>query len=199
MRPNFAMDAPPTFIVVGGVEYEIDYDFRTWLEVNAMMKKLITNPKTMEQLMQNVDVIKEMQVAIFGHLIPHPAAEVLSKITDFLQGYPEQCVKDSGTGNGARKTYSFEQDLNYIILAIRNQSGIDLSYKRKTPFHWWEFLLEFRSLCGDHYILRLMEIRGYAGKDPEMIKQAQRYALQEEKTADDAAMLDEFDEIFYGA
>lgn len=196
MRPNFAMDAPPTTITVGGDEYPVDYDYRTWIHVNGMMQQLVTNPKTMEQLMQNVDVVKEMQMVIFGHLIPHPAAEVMQAITGFLQGYPECPISP---GAPQRRTYSFDYDLNYIILAIRNQSGIDLSYKRQTPFHWWEFLMEFRALCGDHYILRLMEIRGYDGKDPEMIKQAQRYALPEEYTADDAAMLDEFDEIFFGA
>ena len=37
------------------------------------------------------------------------------------------------------------------------------------------------------------------GKDTEMKRQAQRYALPRENTAEDQAMLDEFDEIFYNA
>jgi hypothetical protein len=80
-----------------------------------------------------------------------------------------------------------------------NQFGIDLSYRRTEPFHFWEFLLYFRALAGDHYINRLMDIRGYDGKDPEMKRQAQRYALPRETTAEDRAFLDKMNEIFFNA
>ena len=104
-----------------------------------------------------------------------------------------------GEGKGGAQTYSFDYDLNYIIIAIQNQFGMDLSYQRKQPFHWWLFLLYFRALSGPHYILRLMEIRGYDGKDAELKRQAQRFALPRENTADDQKLLDLFDELFYNA
>ena len=53
-------------------------------------------------------------------------------------------------------------------------------------------MLYFRALSGSHYILRLMEIRGYNGKDSEMKRQAQRFALPMEMTMEDQAMLDAF-------
>ena len=117
--------------------------------------------------------------------------------TSLITRYPEAPIGE-GKGNDVQ-TYSLDWDLNYIIIAIMNQFGIDLTYRRKEPFHWWEFLLFFRALSGNHFILRLMEIRGYDGKDADMKRQAQRYALPRENDADDKAMSDAFNELFYNA
>lgn len=197
LRPNYAFDAPPNEITIGGASYAINTDFRVWLEVLNRMRELITVPTTLEHIMHNAEVFISIKALIFADEVKQPMDAILDAIAEFSKGYPSAPVGE-GKGGGA-DTYSFDWDLNYIILAIRNQSGIDLSWRRKEPFHWWEFLLEFHSLCGDHYILRLMEIRGYDGKDPEMTRQAQRYALPRENTADDKLMLDEFNALFPGA
>ena len=197
-RPNLAQDAPPTEITVGGVAYSIAVDFRVWIDVLRRVKDLVSAPTTPEQALKNAEVIAEMETLVFGQIIPQPAAEVLCAIVDFAQGYPEPPVESSDSASST-PTYSFDWDLNYIILAIQNQFGVDLSYRRTEPFHWWEFLLYFRALAGSHYILRLMEIRGYDGKDADLKRQAQRFALPREKTADDQAMLDEFDKLFYNS
>ena len=195
-RPNLAQDAPPTAITVGGADYTVNVDFRVWIDVLRLLRDLISTPATVEQAMHNAEVIGEMERAVFGDLIPQPAADVLSAVIDFSRGYPEPPVE---AGESAQPPYSFDWDLNYIIIAIQNQFGVDLSYRRTEPFHWWEFLLYFRALAGNHYILRLMEIRGYDGKDSDLKRQAQRYALPRETTAEDQAMLDAFDELFYNS
>lgn len=195
-RPNLAQDAPPTAITVGGADYTVNVDFRVWIDVLRLLRDLISTPATVEQAMHNAEVIGEMERAVFGDLIPQPAADVLSAVIDFSRGYPEPPVE---AGESAQPTYSFDWDLNYIIIAIQNQFGVDLSYRRTEPFHWWEFLLYFRALAGNHYILRLMEIRGYDGKDSDLKRQAQRYALPRDTTAEDQAMLDAFDELFYNS
>ncbi len=196
LRPNYAQDAPPAAISVGGVDYPVDTDFRTWLGVLSTLPSLITHPKTLEDVAHNFEVIADIEKAVFGKVIKQPADQVLDAIRVFAEGYPHAPV---GAGKQGPPVYSFDYDLNYILIAIRNQSGIDLSYRRKEPFHWWEFLLEFHALCGDHYILRLMEIRGYDGKDREMQRQAQRFALPRENSADDQQMLDELDVLFPNA
>lgn len=197
MRPNLAQDPPPAVINVGGVSYSVNTDFMVWIGVLRDLRDLISAPTKPEHVKNNLDIFIRVEESVFGKIIPHPMEDVLDAIREFAQGYPEAPI--SGDGKQRAQTYSFDWDLNYIILAIRNQSGIDLSYRRKEPFHWWEFLLEFRSLCGNHYICRLMEIRGYDGKDPEMKKQAQRYALPRENTAEDQVILDEFDALFYNS
>ena len=196
MRPNLALDAPPTVLSVGGVDYDINTDYRVWIGVLHNLRNLIPLPKTPEQALHNSDSIAEIERSIFGKVIDANAGDVLQAIGNFAAGYPEAPI---GEGKPSMvQTYSFDWDLNYIIIAIMNQFGIDISY-RCEHFHFWLFLLYFRALCGNHYILRLMEIRGYDGKDTEMKRQAQRFAVPREQTAEDQALADEFNDIFYNA
>lgn len=197
LRPNLAQDAPPTELSVGGNSYSINVDYRVWIDVLYDLRNIIPTPKTPEHALHNTETIANIEKKVFGKVIKENVASVLDAIAAFATGYPEAPVGEGKQQNV--QTYSFDWDLNYIIIAIMNQYGIDLTYRRKEPFHFWEFLVYFRALCGDHYILRLIEIRGYDGKDTEMKRQAQRYALPRENTAEDQAMLDEFDEIFYNA
>lgn len=197
MRPNLAQDRPPASINVGGHSYSINTDFRVWIGVLHDLRNLYPTPRNPEQALHNAELIAKVETAVFNKVINEPVASVLEAITDFARGYPEPPV---GEGNGTRvQTYSLDWDINYIIIAIMNQFGIDLSYRRTEPFHFWEFMLYFRALCGDHYILRLMEIRGYDGKDSELRRQAQRFALPVEQTAEDEAVSDIFNELFYNA
>ena len=197
MRPNLAQDPPPTELLVGGGSYGINVDFRVWIDVLHDLRNLYSAPANAEQAMHNAETIGKIELAVFGKVIHESIPAVLDAVAAFAAGYPEAPVGEGGGRNV--QTYSFDWDLNYIILAIQAQYGIDLTYRRTEPFHFWEFLVYFRALCGDHYILRLMEIRGYDGKDPEMKRQAQRFALPRETTAEDQAMLDAFDEMFYNA
>lgn len=196
LRPNLAQDAPPTELTVGGTAYAINVDFRVWIGVLHDLRELRSTPETLEEVHRNAEIIAGIEKAVFGTVIPQPANDILAALYEFIAGYPEPPVESSGK---TVETYSLEWDLNYIIIAIMNQFGIDLTYRRTEPFHWWEFMLYFRALAGDHHILRLIEIRGYSGKDNEMKRQAQRYALPRETSADEQAMLDEFDAIFYNA
>ena len=193
LRPNLAQDEPPTEISVGGVSYSVDVDFRTWIDVLHMLRDLIPTPETLEQAMHNIETIKEIEETVFGEVIPHTPSDVLEAVQQFAAGYPEAPVEASGECR--QPTYSLDWDINNIVIAIMNQFGIDLTYRRKEPFHWWEFLAYFRALRGEHYISRLMEIRGYSGKDAELKRQAQRYALPREQTAEDQEILDAFDAL----
>ena len=193
MHPNFAQDAPPTSIMVGGTSYDVKTDYRVWIDVQKELRKINLRTLDADQMDENERILEGIEREIFGGvLVDENAIEVLKGIYEFVGGYPSLPVESSG---GA-PTFSFEYDLNMIILAIRNQSGIDLSYRRKEPFHWWEFLLEFQSLCGDHYILNLMEVRGYKGTDKEMLRQKRIHALPIEYSAEEQAEIDAFEALF---
>lgn len=194
MRPNFAQDAPPTEISVGGYAYKCNVDFRVWIDALKLFREFRRNVETEEHARRNVEIAEEIQTMIFGGVLEdEDPAEALSAIIEFSKGYPAAPVNGS---SGGTPTYSFEYDLNWIIIAIRNQSGIDLSYRRKEPFHWWEFLLEFQSLCGNHYILNLMDARGYDGKDRELLKRKRMCALPEELSVEEQEELDAFNAQF---
>ena len=193
MRPNFAQDAPPTELTVGGASFAIQTDYRVWIEVLELLRALVPAESDDAQMVENVRILTDVQRLIFGRAIDAPLPDLIAAITEFAKGYPTAPMQSDG---GGAQTYSFKYDLNEIIIAIRNQSGIDLSYRRKEPFHWWEFLLEFRTLCGDHYILNLMEARGYRGNDKELLKRRRMCALPVEYTAAEQAEIDAFEALF---
>ena len=194
MRPNYAQDAPPAEITVGGCAYPCETDYRVWLDVLSQLNEINTMDKTPEGMERLAGQLIKLEATVFGGwLKDEDPIQVLNAIAEFSKGYPSAPVRSMQHGE---RTYSFEYDLNEIIIAIRNQSGIDLSYRRKEPFHWWEFLLEFRTLCGDHYILNLMDIRGYKGKDPELKRRKQAYALPVEYTAAEMEEYAEFSALF---
>lgn len=192
MRPNFAQDPPPTSISVGGIPYNAETDFRVWIEVQKELRKIDLNTVDPDVMDENEAILENIERMIFGGVLADEnAIDVLKGIYEFLGGYPSLPVE----GDGGAPVFSFDYDLNMIVLAIRNQSGIDLSYRCK-HFHWWEFLLEFQSLCGDHFILNLMEIRGYKGTDKDILRQKHRHALPVEYTAAEQAEIDAFDALF---
>ena len=179
MRPNYAQDPPPTSIEVGGHAYPCNTDYRVWLEVLRQMEELRLDDWSEAGRARLKGQLIDLETAVFGGVLADedPFA-ALGAISAFSRGYPTAPSR----AHTREQTYSFDYDLNEIIIAIRNQSGIDLSYRRTEPFHWWEFLLEFRTLCGDHYILNLMDIRGYSGKDPELRRRKQEHALPDRYT-----------------
>ncbi len=193
MRPNYAQDAPPTEISVGGFRYRCAVDYRIWIDVLRLMRAIEPEAQVVEQRARNLEIIREIQRLVFGGVLAdEDPVEVLEAVAEFSKGYPAAPVR----AEEAAPAFSFEYDLNAIVIAIRNQSGIDLSYRRREPFHWWEFLLEFQTLCGDHYILNLMEARCYRGRDKELLRRRRMCALPTERAEDEQAELAAFSAMF---
>lgn len=197
LRPNYAQDAPPASVEVGGVCYPVRVDFRVWAEIVQRMADWIDEPTDKAQAVCNAGILADVQRMAFGGVLAdEDPAEVLRALAEFARGYPAAPVKADAEGEAV---FSFAYDMNAIVIAIRNQSGIDLSYRRKEPFHWWEFLLEFQTLCGSHYILNLMEARGYSGEDPELLRRKRMCRLPQKRSAGDAARMESVNRLFYNA
>lgn len=197
LRPNFAQDAPPTHVEVGGFSYPVRVDFRVWVQIVDVLEEWIAEPADDIQAEHNAALFAQVQQLAFGGILAEEdPAQVLAAIAGFARGYPSA---GGGEADAGERVYSFGSDLNAIVIAIRNQTGLDLSYRRKEPFHWWEFLLEFQTLCGEHYILNLMEARGYRGDDAQMQRRRRMCALPERRTAADAARLQAINGMFYNA
>lgn len=194
MRPNYALDAPPTEIQVGGAVYKIETDYRIWIDVQQDLRRINLKTTDKMKMTENEVILENIERRVFGGVLAEEnAIDVLKAIYEFLRGYPSLEIENDEDDEAV---VSLEYDLNMIILAIRNQSGIDLSYRRKEPFHWWEFLLEFQSLSGNHHILNIMEIRGYKGKDRDMLRLKRAYALPREISAEEQAEIDAFEALF---
>lgn len=190
---------PPATALINGTDYPIKSDYRIWVNISMLLEDLDFISGTKESDKYNIMIISEIIYLAFGELLNEPYIDTFMAVLEFMQGYPEMKDKGfSGHGNN-KKLYSFRCDLNYIILAIRNQTGIDLTYRRKEPFHWWDFLLEFKTLEDNHYICKIMSYRAYEGKDKELLKLKQTYALPKNLTKSEQAIINELDELFYNS
>ena len=196
---SIADTSPPEYIAVNGKQYQCNVDYRVWAQILLMAQENLYDATTSEaQVIHNLTTFADMQKLAFNRVIPEPAMDTLQAMFTFMRGYPRENngYNNEETETGA-KTYSFKHDMNLILLAIRNQSGIDLSYRRISPFHWWLFLLEFQSLTSEHLIVNVMAWRGYEGNDKEMIKRRNRVALPKEYTRSELAMQEQLQDMFY--
>lgn len=195
LRPNYAMDEPPSSIEVGGSSYPVDTDYRTWLQILGLTRKLNFNAKTDRGLRQTFETLLDMQELAFGGVLKdEAAAEVLEGMTRFLAGYPS--APHGSLPAQDAPVMSFDYDLNEILIAIRVQYGIDLSWRRREPFHWWEFQLLVNCLAGESYLSALRDIRGYKGTDKERQRLKYAYALPVELTAAEQEEWDAFSAQF---
>lgn len=170
---NLCCDKPPEAIKICGAEHPIRTDFLIWIKVQSLMRQLDGTGDDIAAK-QNFDVIAKIINLVFEDpeqvVLNCSADDILTEVEKFLKGYDHPKSESDYTDRIDQKDIvSFEYDLDYIIIAIRNQTGLDLSYKRKESFHWWLFLLEFETLEEQHYISRLMSRRAYSGNDKELI------------------------------
>lgn len=184
MKINYACDPPPEVLTISGGVFRINTDFRVWLRVSELLQSISS-----ESLENHLAQLYQL---IFAEEYPSDVTAAIMAITEFLKGYPEREI----SGGNSVPTLSLTEDINEIVLAIRNQSGIDLSYRCK-HYHWWEFLLEVKTLEDRHYISRIQQIRGYDGSDPKLTRMREKYALQREMTEDEILAALETDELFY--
>lgn len=195
---NIVNSAPPDTVLVNGGVYSIHTDYRIWLEIYAKLNQIDTVGDDKETFEYNMNLICEIMLLAFGKLIDEPYADTISALREFMAGYPQEPNGYPFASEAAEneKLYSFEHDINYIILAIRNQSGIDLSFKSKEKLHWWLFLLEFQTLEEHHYICNLMSKRAYTGDDKELLKLKAKVALPITLTRSQQRQMEELDKIF---
>ena len=196
---NIATKAPPEAVTVNGGVYSIHTDFRIWIEIFDVF---MFRSDDADALLECVKMAFCEPDKVMAEQNPK---DVLDAMCEFLKGYPKETYDDQPDFSpkidedmSKERDYDFKYDLNWIVLAIRNQSGIDLSY-RCEHFHWWLFLLEFESLEDHHYISALRRVRSYDGDDKEKLRVKQMYALPVRYTAEERRQLEEFNNLFYNS
>ena len=85
MRPNLAQDAPPTSLQVGGGDYPVNWDYRTWLEITAKMGAIVPEADTPDDMQRNMALFEEIQALAFGGVLADEAPE---DIKYFMCGPP---------------------------------------------------------------------------------------------------------------
>lgn len=128
----------PKSVIVKGKEYDIYTDFRDYIELQQLLKK-----GTNEQ-------IAEYIIGLFIDGLPFNKArnqeevndlfvEALNQIVNFFRMGEGQEEKREETEGQKRKrpSFSFDDDMAYVIGAFREAYSIDLVHI--DYLHWWEF------------------------------------------------------------
>ena len=66
MRPNYAQDAPPTSIEVGGFAYPCETDFRVWIEVMSQMRQINFKAETEAGKTASAEALVNIEYLVFG-------------------------------------------------------------------------------------------------------------------------------------
>lgn len=194
------LETPPCTLLIDGNLYPIKTDYRVWIRVTELIGCIDTSLRDEKTMEENLRLFFEAETLIFGTPIDVPVSLVTDAILVFLQGYPKNsviCTEPISSPLTDQQAFSLSADINYIIPAIRNQSGIDLSYRRTEPFHFWDFLLEFETLEEHHLISKIIRYRRYNGSDPELLKKKRMFALPLRRTKAQDKEAAEMNAVFY--
>lgn len=190
MIPNLATMKPPEFLEICGTEYPVNYHYIVWIEILELLDDL-----DLDNIEGDLDIVAEIETLAFGNVLDENAYLVLAAVTEFAAGYPKP-QNDRAPSPPSRRIVDFGIDLNSILIAIRDQSGIDL-IDNDELFHWWRFLVEFENLREEHHICKLMELRAYNGNDKDMKRARDAVALPPKITRKDQRFEEEMADLFY--
>lgn len=158
---NILLDLLPTSVVVDGVNYEINSDFRTSVLFELMMQD--------NEIGDKDKVVQALK--LYYPEVPNNANEAIEKILWFYRGGKEvNAVKGVGKGKSTQ-IYSFNYDDDYIYAAFLDQYALDLQDVHY--LHWWKFKAMFKALKEDNEIVKIM---GYRAMDMSKIKDKEQKA-----------------------
>lgn len=144
---NPLADGFPTAVTVGGVEYEVDTNFRTALTIMEAYE----DPGLTWLDRQAITL-----TLLYGENIPPDTVEAFDMAVFFLD-----CGEDRSGGqeekNDTGRLYSFSHDARYIYSAIQMTHGIDLAAVEY--MHWWRFCYLLQDLREDCYFQRMIYLR----------------------------------------
>lgn len=131
---NILTDKLPTKIKVNNTIYDINYDYKTIVNILIAFEdsELTTNEQIyimLKNLYKEEIPLEDMQ-------------EAVEKGIKFIDG-----GKMEDTNIKEKRIYSFKKDGNYIFSGINQTHHIDLS--EKVNLHWWVFLSLFMDMSSD--------------------------------------------------
>lgn len=161
---NILLDDLPEAIEVNGVEYAVNFDFRTGL---ACILDMESSELTDEE--KCILLLKRM----YGDVIPEDGETAIKLAVKFLDGGKEPPEEENPFADNKR-LYSFEKDSALIYAAFQQTHGIDL---QKVDLHWWQFLALFQDLGADTAFCNMINLRRRVNSG-EATKEERQYALK---------------------
>ena len=134
----------PTRMEVGGVEYEIETDYRAILDICAA----ISDPELTGQ--EQSAVALEIFYPDIEAMPPEDYQEALDRLLWFLNG------GDTPEDRKMPKLVDWEQDFTYIVAPINRVTGQEV--RAVEYMHWWTFLAAYQEI-GECTFAQIVRIR----------------------------------------
>lgn len=135
---NLLIGDLPKSVIVKGREYDIYTDFRDYIELQQLLKKG-TNEQIADYIIGLFIDDLPFNKAINQEEVNDLFVEALNQIVNFFRMGEGQVEKREETEGKKRKrpSFSFDDDMAYVIGAFREAYSIDLVHI--DYLHWWEF------------------------------------------------------------
>lgn len=158
----------PTSAAIGGVEYQINTDFRDILEI----MQYLNDPDEPEYIRW------EIALALFyeGEIPVQDRQEAMQYLADFIS-YSQ---KDDGE-KSAPILLDWEQDCQIIVADVNKVAGCEI---RALPYlHWWTFLSYFHAI-GEGQLLNIVSIRDKLRRGKPLEKWEKEYYRENKSRID---------------
>lgn len=153
-------ESPPESVLIDGTEYQVETDFRAWVEFQGILLGKDTDQQKAEKI---ADMMGQMGLP--------QTKEALEAMLQFYAG----ASTEKATGGKTVKSFDFEQDSEYIFSAFYEAYRIDLSVDK---VHWWRFKALFKSLPEGCELCKIMR---YRTADLKKVPKEQRQFYREMK------------------
>ena len=153
-------EEPAEFLVVEGVPYTVNTDFRVWLK----MGELFSDPG----LTPAQKLVRALPLCYPRDALPPTLSGAVGAMLSFYAG---GMPATSGGGKGGEPVLDFSQDAPLLYAAFLSQYGIDLS---RDKLHWHRFRALLSGLSPEH---RICQIMGYRSVDLATIRDREQKAF----------------------
>lgn len=185
---NILIDKLPTSVVIDGVEYKINSDFRT----SILFSLLIEDNDVNEQ----DKILGALQ--LYYDVIPNNINSAIDGIINFyLCNDNNNTFSGSSKNKSNKKVLDYEIDSNYIYSAFLTQYHIDL--QDIEYLHWWKFKAMLESLNDDLMLCKIIKFRSIDVskiQDKEQKKYYQKmqkmYEIKEKISEEELKQLEEW-------
>ena len=146
---NYILDPPPISLIINGMDYPIETDFRAVLNYNRIIR---------ESREDGSELLEALQL-MFG-CIPENVAEAVLQLNWFVQGGEQDKRRRPSNkllGINSDTPMDYDTDSRLIWAAFRRVYAIDL--RTVEYIHWLDFLEMLSELPEDIRLNRIIEIR----------------------------------------
>ena len=174
---NLLIDQLPTTVVVGGVNYKINTDFR----IGIMFDQMLSDPDLSDE--------EKVEVAVHLYFKDTPPPDVDDALNELLLFYrcgsppppkPRKTRKEVPKEIPPR-VLDYDHDAPLIYAAFLSQYGIDL--QDIDYLHWWKFSAMMEGLKDDEEICKVMSYRTVDLNGIKDKEERKRYARLKAKYA----------------